>query len=240
MGTRLPGSPVELAGKIDHTLLKPEASMEKYENELRLTSSMGFRAFVAPLPVLEQLVDTSSYTRVRIATVVGFPNGYYTLESKLKEIEKAASIKVSDVDFVLNLVNIKSSRWNRVEDELKKIITLAKDFGMTTKLILETGYLTEEELRKVGTMAVDFDVDFLKTSTGFGPRGATVDDILLLKEIAAGRAGVKASGGIRTTLQALLFILLGADIIGTSNGLHIVKGFNKGLAELLRERMKIE
>ena len=233
---KIPSSKDELASRIDHTLLKPDAPLSKYIEEWKKASMYGFRAFVAPLTIIEMLQEGGSFELppVRLATVIGFPNGYTTVESKLAEIKRAAEVGVSDVDFVPNLVMVKSGLWEHVDYEINKIIKEAKNSGLVTKIILETGYLAKDELNKLASIAIKRGVDYLKTSTGFGPRGATVDDIIALREISGRKAGIKASGGIRTAIQAALFIGLGADIIGTSSGVSIVEGFSSEIVSLFK------
>ncbi len=227
----LPKTREEFNKRIDHTLLKPNASFKKYFEEYRLAVEYGFRAFVAPLAVMRALSRDSRLSGTRIATVVGFPHGYTDVPIKVAEVEKANIYEVDDVDFVINIINVKSEQWDAVEYEIGSVVDKAREYGMVTKLILETGYLTKPELEKLVDIAIKNKVDYLKTSTGYGPRGATIDDVLILRELAGSKAKIKASGGIRTTLQALVFMLAGADIIGTSSGKELAEGFKEGLPE---------
>lgn len=227
----LPKTKEEFNKRIDHTLLKPNAPLKKYVEEYSLAMKYGFRAFVAPLTVMRAISKKDRPSDTRVATVVGFPHGYTDVSIKIAEVEKANVYEVDDVDFVINIINVKSEQWDAVEYEIGSVVDKAKEYSMVTKLILETGYLTQGELAKLVDIAIKNKVDYLKTSTGYGPRGATIDDVLILRELAGSRAKIKASGGIRTTLQALVFMLAGADVIGTSSGRELADGFNEGLLE---------
>ncbi len=161
-------------------------------------------------------------TGIKVCTVVGFPLGTNTIETKLFEARRALEDGAEELDVVMNLGMIKSGNYAYVEEELNKILDVAK--GVVVKIIIETGYLTVEEMGKVCEVVVKAGVDYIKTCTGFGPRGVSLDDVRLIKGFTGGRVGIKAAGGIRTYEQAVSLIEAGATRLGTSHSLKILKG----------------
>ncbi len=230
----LPKTKQELARVIDHTILKPEATIQQIKKEINNTKNYGFRSIVIPPWALEQL-DDEAKRQVTITTVISFPHGTEPIRIKKQQILQAQENGAKEVDVVISIWAIKSGKWNVIETESKELTTIAHDHGMKIKYILETGLLTTEEIIKTGQILVSNKADFLKTSTGYGPRGAMPEDIILLKSITKEGTGIKASGGIRTAIQALLFLQLGADVIGTSSGTKIIEGFSTDLLRYFGE-----
>jgi len=230
----LPKTKEELARAIDHTILKPEATLQQIKKEITNTKNYGFRSIVIPPWALEEL-DDEIKKQVTITTVISFPHGTEPIRIKKQQILHAHEKGAREVDVVISIWAIKSGKWNIIETESKELTNIAHEHGMKIKYILETGLLTPEEILKTGQILVNNKADFLKTSTGYGPRGAIPEDIILLKSVAKEGTGIKASGGIRTTIQALLFLKLGANVIGTSSGTKIIEGFSTDLLRYFGE-----
>ena len=191
--------------------------------------SMGFRSIVVP-PSYVRLA--ASIAKTPITTISAFPLGYSTTEIKLREIEEAANNGAKEVDVVNNVSLIKSRKWKEYESEIRKIVDLAHSLGLKVKIIIETGLLSYEEIMKVSKIIEDLNADFIKTCTGLGPRGVTINDVLLIRRAIKGKIGIKASGGIRSLTDAILFLLMGASCIGTSTGIRIVEEA-KNISKLL-------
>lgn len=163
----------------------------------------------------------------KVATVIGFPLGASLKETKLYEAKKAISYGADELDIVMNIGAAKSGNWNFVEEELADIISSSK--RAVHKIIIETCYLNEKEKKKAVQLAIACGARFIKTSTGFGAKGAVLKDIKLIKGIVGDKAEVKASGGIKTLSQVVQFINAGASRIGTSSGREIMKEVHSGI-----------
>ncbi len=208
---------------IDHTLLSPTATTRDIKRLCAEARHFGFAAVcVAPtfVPLACALLKDSA---VKVATVVGFPLGFQTTAVKAYEAREAVEAGAEELDVVVNLRWVKERRLEFVAGEMGEI--LASVPGVTIKAILECGALTSEEKETLARVLVDSGVHYLKTSTGFGPGGATVEDVRLLAEVAGGRAGIKAAGGIRTLEQVWELLAAGATRLGTSAGTKIMEEF---------------
>lgn len=162
---------------------------------------------------------------LQIVTVCGFPLGYSMTETKLAEIDQAIRDGVNEIDMVMNMSAFKSGlSWVKIE--IAKAAKLAHANDCLFKLIIETAYLDADEIIAAATMCSDAGVDFVKTSTGFAPSGATLEDISLLRKTLPSSVGIKASGGIRDYSRAVSLIRAGADRIGTSSGVQIMEAIS--------------
>lgn len=212
---------MQLESFIDHTLLKPTATEVDIKNLCKEALDHHFHSVCingSYIPLAKQvLMDTN----VRICSVVGFPLGAMSTAAKVKEAEDYVSKGADEIDMVINIGWVKSGKYDHVENEISRIREAIGN--KVLKVILETCYLTEDEKRLVCEYALKAKADFVKTSTGFGTGGATSEDIILMKSIVGNRIGIKASGGIRDRETALRYIALGANRIGTSSGVTIVK-----------------
>ena len=213
----------ELAAVIDSTLLKPDATPEDVGRLCREAIKYGFRA-VCVNPAYVKLADSLlSKSKVRTCTVVGFPLGATLPEVKIYEAKTVIALGADDVDVVINVGALKAGNYEVVAEELRKIVEIAHENNVVVKAILELGLLDEGEKVVACRLARDAGVDYVKTSTGFGPAGATVQDVRLLRRCVGRRVGVKAAGGIRTLRDALAMLRAGADLIGTSTAAKIVE-----------------
>lgn len=210
-----------LAAMIDHTLLKAEATAQDVERLCSEAILHGFAAVCINPSLLAVAVKTLKGSHVIPCTVAGFPLGASTTASKAFEAGEAAETGAREVDMVLSVGALKQRNYNYVLKEFKAVVAaVGNDCGV--KVILETCLLTDEEKRVACTLALEAGVRFVKTSTGLSSGGATPHDIALMRAIVGCRAGVKASGGIRTLADAELMIKAGANRIGTSAGIAIV------------------
>ncbi len=211
----------KLAKFIDHTLLKPDASYADIKRLCEEALKFGFHsACVHPyyIGVVNNLLKGSN---VRITTVIGFPFGMTTTEGKVYEAMQAALAGADELDIVINIGALKSGDWDFVRKDISDVIAATK--GLVHKVIIEACYLTTAEKRKVVDIALQVGAEFIKTSTGFGLKGAQTRDIRLIKSIVGDKAGIKAAGGIRTLKQVLAMLEAGATRIGTSAGVSIMK-----------------
>lgn len=210
---------MELVTYIDHTLLKPEATVDDI---VRLCDEAAEHRFAAVCvnPCYAALAaHLLQGTNVKVATVVGFPLGATPSAVKAFETQTAIADKADEIDMVMNIGAAKSGQWQAVIDDIKAVVAAAD--GNVVKVIIETGLLTEAEKRQACQAILTAGAHYVKTSTGFGPGGATVADIRLFKEEVGDKAGIKASGGVRTREQAEAMIAAGATRIGTSAGITI-------------------
>lgn len=222
-----PLTPRSLAAIIDHTFLKPYGSQQDIERLCQEASEYSF-AMVAINPAeVDKCVQLLRGTTVRVGAAIGFPLGQNTLEVKLYEIRDAISRGAGEIDMVINIRALQSGQPEIVRAEVAGMTSLCKPAGVISKVILETCYLSDEEKRQVCAIALDSGADFVKTSTGFGPAGATVADVRLMRSVVGQRMGVKAAGGIRTLSTALDMLEAGATRIGTSNGVAIIEELRK-------------
>jgi deoxyribose-phosphate aldolase len=214
-----------LAAVLDHTLLKPDATRAQVIQLCHEAAEHGFAcAMVNPIWV-GTAVETLAGTGVPVGVVVGFPLGASLAPSKRDETARVLKLGAHDVDMVLNIGLLKSGTredYEAVRQDIRGVVELAHGAGAIVKVILETCLLTFEEKLRASEIALGAGVDFLKTSTGFSTGGATVDDIALLREAAGTRAGVKASGGIRTLADATAMLRAGASRIGASASVRIL------------------
>lgn len=214
----------ELAAMIDHTYLKAyatDADMEKLCDEAR---EYGFAMVAVNSCQAKRCFDYLEDSDVRVGAAVGFPLGQQSIVSKVFEAEDAISNGAEEIDYVINITELKEKNYKYLTREMKKMVDSCHRQNVICKVIFENCYLEKEEIVKMCEIALDVGPDFIKTSTGFGTGGATIEDVKLMKSIVGDKIGVKAAGGIRTTEDALAFIEAGATRIGTSAGVAIVEG----------------
>ena len=211
---------------IDHTLLKPEATEEQVVAMCREAKEYGFASVcVNPYyaPVMCRALEGSSVTP---CVTIGFPLGAATKEVKAAEAKQAAETGVREVDMVINIGAMKDGKYDAVREDIAAVVN-AVEGKAAVKVILECCLLTADEIRKACEISVEAGAAFVKTSTGFNSGGATVGDVRLMRETVGGRAGVKASGGIKTYSDAMKMIDAGASRIGASAGVEIMKALGK-------------
>jgi len=213
----------ELAQKIDQTLLRPDLTSAEMSRFLAEAIIYPFASVCVPPCFVPQAAYALSASPVKVCTVSGFPLGYQVAASKVSEALNAFEDGAVEIDMVMNIAALKSGETARVEDEIAQVVSAVPE--ALIKVIIETCYLNRDEKMAACDAVIRGGAAFVKTSTGFGPAGASVEDINLLYEHAAGRVKIKASGGIGTTDAALAMLDAGADRIGTSRGVEIVNDF---------------
>jgi deoxyribose-phosphate aldolase len=209
---------------IDHTALKAETSIDQITKLCQEAKEYDFHSVCLNSYFVKKAVELLRGSTTLVCTVVGFPLGGSTMETKRFEAMKAIAEGAKEVDMVVNISAIKSKEWQYVLDDMSSLSQVCHQQGGLLKVILETCLLTEEEKKKVCELALKAQVDFVKTSTGFSTGGATIEDIKLMKSIVGTQAGIKASGGIRDLKTAMAMIDAGATRLGTSASVDIIKG----------------
>jgi deoxyribose-phosphate aldolase len=211
----------EMLRVVDHTLLKPFAKWE--DIEILCDEAMEYQtASVCIPPSYIKRIHQKYGDKVNICTVVGFPLGYAVTESKVAEVRKALEDGVNEVDMVINIADVKNGDYDKVEEEIR---TLKKEVGdKILKVIIETCFLTEDEKIAMCKTVTNAGADFIKTSTGFGTGGATLEDIRLFKQYIGKNVRIKAAGGVKTIEDLENFIVAGCQRIGTSSAVGLLKG----------------
>ncbi len=219
---------LEIARKIDHTLLKPTLTRTELEALCREAAEWNFATVCIPPCWVRDAARLLAGTEVKTITVVGFPLGYSHPAAKAFEAHRAIDEGASEIDLVVNLSRIKSAEWKEVESDIAETVRACA--GVPVKVIIETAYLTQEEKSAAALASERAGAAFVKTSTGFATgvpvTGATVEDIRLLRNILRPTTKIKASGGIRDLAGAIALIEAGADRLGTSSGVTILKGLS--------------
>ena len=214
----------ELAGIIDHTLLKPNASEDDVARICQEAIKYGFWSVCVNPNYVSFAANFLSNKSVNVCSVVGFPFGANTKEIKVHETKRAIQDGANEIDMVINLGALKSGKYDFVGNEINEVVEEGKrKEGTVIKVIIEAGFLTENEKFLVCNLVKDSGADFVKTSTGINTSGATISDVRLLRHILGPDFGVKASGGIRTYGDALKMIEAGANRIGTSSSVAIIE-----------------
>lgn len=215
---------MNIAKMIDHTALKPETTKEMIVKLCQEAKEYQF-ASVCVNPYWVQLSSNElKGTGIDVCTVIGFPLGANTSETKAFETKNAIANGATEVDMVINVGALKSGDLDTVEADIRAVVEASGD--VLVKVILETCLLTKEEIVKVSELSVKAGADFVKTSTGFSTGGATAEDIALMRKTVGPDIGVKASGGVRTKEDVMVMIEAGASRIGASAGVSIVSGNN--------------
>ncbi|MHA1284764.1 MAG: deoxyribose-phosphate aldolase [Promethearchaeota archaeon] len=219
----------DLARIIDHTNLKPDATEEDIKKLCNEAIKYKFGAVCVNPSYVELAAKILKDKDVKVCTVIGFPLGATISEVKAFEAQKSIELGASEIDMVINIGALKSGNYDLVKNDIKAVIESSKN--ALTKVILETCYLTEDEIKKACIIAKDSGANFVKTSTGFGSAGATIEHVRLMRSIVGNDMGVKASGGIRTYEFAEKLIIAGASRIGASSSIAIIEGFKEILSK---------
>ena len=220
----------EFAGQIDHTLLSPTATAADFKQLCAEAVECGFYSVCVPSSRVELAVSETEDSSVRVCSVVGFPFGYADADAKRYETEAAVDLGAHEIDMVLNLGMVKDKADSLIFRELRDIVEAADE--RPVKVILETGFLESDEIVRLLEIFKKTGAHFVKTSTGFGPRGASVEDVKLLREHVGPGYGVKASGGIRDCPTAVAMIEAGANRLGTSASVRILEQYRDAESDL--------
>ena len=214
-----------VAAMIDHTNLKATATREDIRRLCEEAKTYHFASVMVNSAFTALCRDLVKGTGVLVGTVAGFPLGQMSTAAKVFEAETAIADGADEIDYVVNVSDVKDGRWDLVKDEKKKITDACHSRGAGCKVIFENCYLTKEEIARLAGIAKEVKPDFIKTSTGFGTGGATPEDVRIMKEIAGNDVKVKAAGGIRDWASCKAMIEAGAERIGASAGKQILDEF---------------
>jgi deoxyribose-phosphate aldolase len=216
-------SSVSLAGMIDHTLLKPEATPEKITQLCDEARQYQFASVCVNPTHVHLCADLLKGSGVKVCTVIGFPLGANTTAVKVFEAKTAIQEGANEVDMVINIGALKAGEYNLVLNDIREVAEEAHAGDAIAKVIIETVFLTDDEIVKVCQLAKEAGADFVKTSTGFSGGGANVHDIELMRRTVGPEMGVKASGGVHNLAEARALVAAGATRIGASAGVKIVQ-----------------
>lgn len=211
-----------LAARIDHTLLRPDATEAQVIQLCEEAAAHNFATVCVPPCYVALACEKLTGTAVGVGTVIGFPLGYNSPGAKFKEAEVALYDGATELDMVLNISALKSGKAEAVQAEILDLADLCHVHQALLKVIIETALLSEEEIVLACQLCVAGEADFVKTSTGFASRGASLEDVKLLRQTLPATVRIKAAGGIRSRAAALALIEAGADRIGSSNSLALI------------------
>lgn len=229
MSGRSPGNSLsrsDLAGMIDHTLLKPDATAAEIERLCTEAKHCGFYSVCVNPSYIEKCKTLLTGTTVKVCTVVAFPLGASVTSAKVAEAADAEWLGADEIDMVINIGALKDGLDEYVRNDITSVVDATSEH-IITKVILETCYLTADEKKNACRLAMAAGADFVKTSTGFGPSGATVEDVTLMKEQVGEAMGIKAAGGIRDLKTALSMIHAGATRLGISSSVKIIEELDR-------------
>jgi len=211
-----------IAKFIDHTALKPTVTIDEIIRLCEQALEHEFAAVCVPPSFVKLAEEITSESKVKVATVVGFPLGYSSIASKVFESINAMQHGADEIDMVWNTSAFKSGQFSRLQRELDLVTSAVHEKGKIIKIIVETAYLNASELERACTLCTEAGVDYVKTSTGFAHSGTNLEDIVLMRRLLPEHIKIKASGGIKTKDFALELINAGADRLGTSSALDLI------------------
>ncbi len=215
----------ELCQMIDHTNLHPDATdadMKKLCNE---AIQNHFKMVAINSAQSNRCSEYLKHTDIHTGAAIGFPLGQQSITTKVFETSDAIANGANEIDYVINITELKERNLNYIRNEMEQIVAICRENNVIVKVIFENCYLTKEEIRIMAEIAKEVRPDFIKTSTGFGTSGATIEDVKLMKEVVGDTVKVKAAGGIRDLDTLLAMVEAGADRIGTSSGIKIVEEY---------------
>ncbi len=216
-----------LATFIDHTLLKPNATEMDFRKLCEEIYQNSFFSACVPPFYVAFVKELLSYSDAKVGTVIGFPLGNQLSEVKIFETREALKAGADEIDMVMNINAFKSMAFTTVKQEISTISDIVHQSGKLIKIIIETAYLDNFDLSIACEICAESEVDFVKTSTGFAPKGADLEQVKQLRKLLPAHIGIKASGGIQNYAQAYDFIQAGASRLGTSSGVHIMNEFRQ-------------
>ena len=214
-----------LAKYFDHTFLKAYATRADFEKLCKEARELGTAMVAinsAQVRVCKELLEGCD---VHVGAAISFPLGQSVLEIKVEETKKAIQDGADEIDYVINIGEAKMGHWDYIEEEMRQITEICRAHKVISKVIFENCYLEQEEIKKLAEIAKKVKPDYIKTSTGFGTGGATLEDVRLMKETVGDDVKVKAAGGVRDWETCKAMIEAGAERIGTSSSIAILEGF---------------
>lgn len=207
---------------IDHTLLKPDTTVEQIDTLIEEAKAYQFKSVCINPTYVKYAAEALADSDVLVCTVIGFPLGANTTATKAFEVEDAVKNGADELDMVINIGALKDKRYDEVQQDIEAVVKAAG--GRTVKVIIETVLLTDEEKRKASELSQAAGANFVKTSTGFAGGGATVEDVKLMKAVVGDALEVKASGGVRNLEDFKAMLDAGATRVGASAGVQIIQG----------------
>ena len=213
----------DFARLIDHTNLHADATADDMKKLCDEAKKYHFKMVAINEVQSEFCAQQLKGTDIDTGAAISFPLGQTTVACKLAETKDALQNGANEIDYVVNLTQVRAHNWSYIEDEMTQMVKLCHDHDVPCKVIFETCYLTKAEIKQLALIAKKVKPDFVKTSTGFGTAGAKVEDVKLMKENVGPNVKVKAAGGIRNTDDFLAMIAAGAERIGTSSGVKIIE-----------------
>jgi deoxyribose-phosphate aldolase len=215
---------MNIAPFIDHTILKSSATNEQVDKLCKEALQYEFAAVCIPPIYVQRAVKKLKGSAVNVATVIGFPFGYSIVESKLVEATQAVADGATELDMVMNIAAFKNNDWSLLKKEISGLKKITKKNSLKLKVIIESGILTQQEIITCCDFYKEYEVDYLKTSTGYAEKGARIEDVQLMRHHLPSHIKIKASGGIKTYDFAMKLIYAGAERLGCSASIEIVKG----------------
>lgn len=212
----------ELAQMIDHTNLKADATEQDMKKLCAEAKEHHFKMVAINQVQSAICAQELRSTDIHVGAAISFPLGQTSLAAKVAETEDAISNGATEIDYVINLTEVKAENWSYIQQEMSDIVAICQKHHVISKVIFENAYLTEQEKIKLCEIAKEVTPDFIKTSTGFAPSGATFEDVSLMKKHVGKQVKVKAAGGIRDAETFKKMIACGAERIGTSAGINIL------------------
>lgn len=217
----------QLANMFDHTLLRADVKKEELAEVCGQCASYGFKMVAINSAQTRYCKELLKDTAVHVGAAIAFPLGQTTLEAKVFETTDAIQNGADEIDYVINIGKLKDKDYDYIKKEMEQIVAVCREHQVISKVIFENCYLTDEEKEILCRIALEVKPDFIKTSTGFGSSGATVEDVTLMKHIVGDAVKVKASGGVRDLDTALAMIEAGAERIGTSSSIKILEELDR-------------
>lgn len=210
----------------DHTCLKPYATREDMTKLCEEAKKYDFMMVAINSTQTKLCKELLKGTDIHVGAAISFPLGQTTIETKVFETKDAIANGADEIDYVINITELKEKNYDYIKEEMTQIVDICRKHNVISKVIFENCYLTDEEKIKLCEIALEVKPDFIKTSTGFGTGGATVEDVKLMKSIVKDTVKVKAAGGIRDLDTCLKMIEAGAERIGTSSAIKITQAYN--------------
>lgn len=231
---------LELSQLIDHTNLKPNATTAMIEKLCEEAKNYHFKMVAINQVQSKLCANLLKGTNVNIGAAIAFPLGQTSVESKCFETKNAIENGATEIDYVINISELKNGNFNYIENEMSQIVKICREHSVVSKVIFENCYLTDDEKIALCNIAVRVRPDFVKTSTGFGPSGATIEDVKLMKKHVGNIIKVKAAGGIKDADVFKKMISAGAERIGTSSGITIIEEIKQDLLKMHKDHIDID
>lgn len=215
----------QLVKLFDHTYLKPYATEADMEKLCREAKEYGFAMVAVNSVQTKRCAELLKGSGVHVGAAVSFPLGQTTIETKVFEAENAIANGADEIDYVINITELKEGNYAYIQEEMRRIVSVCRSRNIISKVIFENCFLTEDEKKTLCKIALEERPDYIKTSTGFGTGGATIEDVKLMKSMVKDAVKVKAAGGIRDLDTCLAMVEAGAERIGTSASIAITEEF---------------